>query len=201
MKNSTWDDIYNRGEQLNDYPFDEVISFVRRYGKSGQQILELGCGAGNNLIWAVKEGFRVTGLDQSLRAIQYAGIISEREGLYPENYCFMHFDFTKDFGGNFDLIIDRYATTYLHDDDEIFKLNHKISSVLTPGGYYFTQLASKANTLKLDPEPNLYTPEDIGTLFSGWELISCKHRQDVNLMTDESYAVWNIIARKPLHVQ
>lgn len=193
---TNWEDIYSKGEQLNDYPFDEVVRFVRRHGKSGQQILELGCGAGNNLIWAVKEGYKVTGIDNSTHAIEYAIKKAEREGLYPENYYFNTQSFQYQISGNYDLIIDRYATTYLHDKLEIVSLNDNVESILNPGGYYFTQLASKANTLKLDPEPKFYSPEEIGELFSDWELVSCKHRQDLDMVTDESYAVWNIIARK-----
>lgn len=191
-----WEEIYASGNQLNDYPFDDVVSFVRRYGKTGQNILELGCGAGNNLIWAVKEGFKVTGIDKSESAIKYAKEKALREGLYKENYAFLDYDFTKPITAKYDLIIDRYATTYLMGNQEIKILNHNIESALTKDGYYFTQLASSANTLELDPKPNLYNETDIMKLFQGWDVVSIKHRIESDVLKEKHYAVWNIIAQK-----
>jgi len=55
--------IYGQGAHLNLYPFDVVVTFVFRNAprdrpRSEVRIVEIGCGAGNNLWFAAREGFR-----------------------------------------------------------------------------------------------------------------------------------------------
>jgi ubiquinone/menaquinone biosynthesis C-methylase UbiE len=73
-----WNKIYGNGQQLNKYPYSSIVSFLfstaNPFQPNGAQtkILEIGCGAGNNLWFAAREGFDVTGLDASDAAIEYA---------------------------------------------------------------------------------------------------------------------------------
>ena len=82
-----WEEaIYSQGRHLNRYPFDAVVSFVYRYRpkvRAPQQIriLEVGCGAGNNLWFAAREGFDVAGIDGSDSAVDHARRRFEQEGL------------------------------------------------------------------------------------------------------------------------
>ena len=85
--NPIWEkEIYGQGRQLGRYPYDAVVSFVFRYAprdreRSAVRILEIGCGAGNNLWFAAREGFSVTGIDGSATAIDYARKRFAEEGL------------------------------------------------------------------------------------------------------------------------
>jgi len=79
-------EIYSQGHHLNRYPFDAVVSFLFRYrprDKPREQtdVLEIGCGAGNNLWFAAREGFRVAGIDGSESAISFAQKRFESEKL------------------------------------------------------------------------------------------------------------------------
>ena len=106
------EDVYRAGKQLNRYPFDQVVSFVYRNrpqkprGKTS--ILEVGCGAGNNLWFAAREGFLVAGIDSSKTAIEYARGRFEAEGLQGDLRIG---DFSElPWGdGGFDLVLDRGA--------------------------------------------------------------------------------------------
>nr|MDC2855936.1 class I SAM-dependent methyltransferase [Ningiella sp. W23] len=74
---SIWEDIYSKGNHLNLYPFDAVVSFLfnkqlRNIPRSQQNVIEVGCGAGNNLWFAAREGFNVSGIDASTSAINFA---------------------------------------------------------------------------------------------------------------------------------
>jgi len=47
-----WNDVYNKGTSLNEYPFTDLVSFFSNNFNevtSKLNILEVGCGAGNNL--------------------------------------------------------------------------------------------------------------------------------------------------------
>jgi SAM-dependent methyltransferase len=109
--------IYAQGRHLNRYPYDSVVTFVYRHAPPGKphretRILEVGCGAGNNLWFAAREGFAVSGIDSSPTAIRYAQHRFQEEGLAGDLR-------TGDFGqlpfenNTFDMVIDRAALTYV----------------------------------------------------------------------------------------
>src|SRR5262245_57036654 len=69
--------VYGQGRHLNRYPHHAVVSFVfRQFGQAPDRrsvrICELGCGAGNNVWFAAREGFTVAGIDGSASAIEHA---------------------------------------------------------------------------------------------------------------------------------
>jgi SAM-dependent methyltransferase len=80
------DDIYSKGSMRTRYPYDTVISFVHRMRPRTRSIaetsiVEVGCGSANNLWFAAREGFQVSGIDGSTSAIQYANERFKTEGL------------------------------------------------------------------------------------------------------------------------
>ncbi len=110
-----WDDVYQKGQQLNRYPFEAVIAFVfkrrpRNKKIEDTSILEVGCGAGNNLWFGAREGFQVAGVDASSPAIDYATRRFREDNLKGD---FRVGDFTRlPFNANsFDLAINRAALT------------------------------------------------------------------------------------------
>ena len=133
-------DIYGKGRHLNRYPYDVVVSFLYRnrplnkpYGDV--RVLEVGCGAGNNLWFAAREGFQVTGIDASVHAISYATKRFAQEGLSGE---FVVGDFTKlPFEeAQFDLVIDRCALTCT-GLTAAHTAASEVMPVLRPGGRFF----------------------------------------------------------------
>ena len=81
-----WDEIYGSGQQLNRYPFSSVVTFLfrnrpRDKDRAATRILEVGCGAGNNLWFAAREGFDVSGIDASEPVIDHARKWFDAEGL------------------------------------------------------------------------------------------------------------------------
>ncbi len=114
--NQCWESIiYSQGKHLNLYPHHAVVRFIlSQFGKisdrSQVRILELGCGAGNNVWFMAREGFSVFGIDGSVSAINFAKNRFAKEKLngdlrvgsfvslpWPEQY--------------FDAVIDRGSLT------------------------------------------------------------------------------------------
>lgn len=111
-----WNQIYRLGQQLNKYPYDEVVSFLfsnysHVVNKSSVSILEVGCGGGNNLWFAAKEGFSTYGMDASHDAIEFARTRFKEEGL---NSVFevKRFEEISQINPQFDCVIDRCALTH-----------------------------------------------------------------------------------------
>jgi 2-polyprenyl-3-methyl-5-hydroxy-6-metoxy-1,4-benzoquinol methylase len=60
---SIWEnEIYGDGKNIARYPYDVILSFIyrnfpRNKPRNEIKILEVGCGTGNNLWFAAREGF------------------------------------------------------------------------------------------------------------------------------------------------
>lgn len=86
-KNNFWENEYSKGSMLNKYPFNYLVQIVFKYFGSIQKrsdinILEIGCGSGNNLHFLASEGFTVEGFDLSESAIDFAINRFKKDGLF-----------------------------------------------------------------------------------------------------------------------
>ena len=116
MKSSVdWEaDVYGKARQLNRWPFDGVVSSVIRASagrpRAEIDVLEIGCGAGNNIWFLAVEGFRAHGLDISSSAINYAKQRMKALGLEADLAVGSIAD--SPWGADvFDMVIDRGALT------------------------------------------------------------------------------------------
>jgi len=105
--------IYSRGKQLNEYPYDILVSIITRKffniprkQRKKIKILDLGCGAGNNSKFLAENSFDVYGIDGSKSAIEICKNRFKKWGLKGN---FIQGDFWKlPYKNNFfDVIIDR----------------------------------------------------------------------------------------------
>ncbi len=69
--------IYKKKRQINKYPFHNLVAAINRLYKNKKinnlNVLDLGCGTGNNLKFLIDFGFeKVTGVDGSRSAILIA---------------------------------------------------------------------------------------------------------------------------------
>lgn len=135
-----WDKIYSEGRQLNEWPFSDVVSLVKRHipELSGKQVLELGCGTGPNIPFFMNNGANYNAFERSEKAIEQA--LKRMRPNWPgknTNYIFP-IDFTNSFSGvtkKFDLIFDRAAVTH-NDTESILRCLGLVYDALKPGGLY-----------------------------------------------------------------
>ena len=116
IRSVDWEkDIYSAGKQLNKWPYIEVVSAFHKEidfwdNSRPPRILEVGCGAGNNL-WALATlGYEVFGVDSSKSAIAFGKKRFKELGLKVElkeaSMQKLPFD-----DGFFDFVLDRAAIT------------------------------------------------------------------------------------------
>ncbi len=135
-----WDkDIYAKGQQLNLWPYTSVVSAFYRHKAQWAKdrppkVLEIGCGAGNNL-WALADmGFEVFGVEQSKTAVRFAterlsslGFTSSIEvGLMTE----LPFD-----DQSFDFVLDRGGMTQV-PINQVPKVSAEVHRVLRSPGVF-----------------------------------------------------------------
>lgn len=215
-----WQDIYSQGQQLNRYPWDSVVSFVFACKpdkpREDTRILEVGCGAGNNLWFAAREGFNVTGIDFSDAAIAYAKARFDSENMQGR-FIVGSFEQLPDEDKKYDLIIDRGALVCapLSDVKSAIEQIHQLLNVgakflFTP----FSQQHSCFDEKLCDEECYLTITQGplqkvgklsfvndsiISEIFAkGWKILSLRHITDNEQAQESDYhhAEYRIIVEK-----
>jgi len=195
----TWDDIYSR-RQPTKYPYDAVVTFVMRHAPHGHprhdvRILEVGCGGGNNLWFAAREGFQVWGIDAAAAAIEFARQRFRDEGLNGE---FHHgtFEALPYPDGFFDLVIDRGGLTCVAPPVLATCLG-EVNRVLKPAGrFFFSPYSTATTSLAGYGKIYFYDEPGVTTVLSGWEVISQEHVVVADSLSGSVRAEWRVIAKK-----
>lgn len=206
-----WDAIYAAGQQMNRWPWSDLVSAVKRYfpDLKGKRVLELGCGISMpNLDFFAKEGANWLGIDGALQMNgNQAGYLT----------AWRRWDFTASLpDGPFDMICDRAAVC--HNDYESIKRCIDLAyAALNPGGYYIgiDWFSSRHNASKMGAPVDPWTRTGIPSgqfkgvgkvffatqarleeIFKQFEIIDLAHKT-VRHRAGGTFAAFNIIARKP----
>src|SRR5437016_5148901 len=111
-----WDNEFYGSGKFPRAPYDTVASFVYRHApkrsRNTVRILEIGCGAGNNVWFLASEGFAVAGTDGSPAAIEYAQQ-RLRESGFEADVRVAAFPLLPFEDESFDLCVERAALVYV----------------------------------------------------------------------------------------
>ncbi|HID0754288.1 TPA: class I SAM-dependent methyltransferase [Campylobacter jejuni] len=72
MIQQKWHELHADKRHQPRYPSNDLVSFVFRNFKSGDKILDLGCGAGRHVKFLAENGFKAFGVDYSENGIKAA---------------------------------------------------------------------------------------------------------------------------------
>ena len=219
--NPIWEEIFSHRDP-SYYPYDNVVSFVfknypRNKPKNKINILEVGCGGGNNMLFLAQEGFNAFGIDGSNRALDIAKKRFSAAGLKA---TFINGDFTDlPFEDNFfDIVIDRCSIVCVNKSDGK-KAIDQIHRVLLKNGKFFfnpysdqhtscttaSQLPSgittgiNKGTLIGNGDLSFYNKNELYTLFSSkWSIkdMRLKHFIDQLSEHNELHAEWELVLEK-----
>jgi ubiquinone/menaquinone biosynthesis C-methylase UbiE len=120
-------------EQFGDidiYLFDQLL---RGRIRSGDRILDAGCGNGRNQVYFLREGYEVFGVDCENRTV--ANLPADRFRVEPlEAMSFPD--------SSFDVVIASAVLHFAKSDDHFLAMAHGVWRVLKPRGMLFCRLAS-----------------------------------------------------------
>ena len=140
-------------EQFGDidvYLFDQLL---RGRIVSGMKVLDAGCGSGRNLIFLMRAGFDVWGVDESEQAIAAVqGLATElaREA-DPRRFRVERVESMSHDTDSMDVVISSAVLHFARDATHWLAMVHEMWRVLRPGGLLFARLATTVGQPDLTP--------------------------------------------------
>jgi ubiquinone/menaquinone biosynthesis C-methylase UbiE len=148
MFDHNWEEnIYAKGLHLNKYPYGELVSTyfnsLKYLQSDGKNLLELGCGAGNNLWFFAEQGWLVHAIDGSESAVSYAKKSQENRGVSADiqQAFFQSLPYADN---SMDIIIDR-ESLYCGTKKDIALALQEVARVLKKGGIFISFRFSENN--------------------------------------------------------
>ncbi len=131
-------------EQFGDidiYLFDQLL---RGRIVPGMRILDAGCGSGRNLIYFLRQGYEVFGVDREPASVtsvrRLAAVLAPN--LPPENFRIENINSLSFPPAFADFVISSAVLHFARNDDQFREMLHGTWRVLKPGGVLFCRLAS-----------------------------------------------------------
>ena len=126
---------------IDIYLFDQILKnrFV-----ADSSILDAGCGGGRNLIYFLRSGYEVFGIDQNAQAIEQVKhfAASLASDLPPANFQVSLVEKMPFPNERFDMVISSAVLHFAHDEEQFHSMVKEMWRVLKPGGLFFARLAS-----------------------------------------------------------
>ncbi len=133
--------IHEQFGDIDVYLFDQLLK--GRF-TPGMKILDAGCGGGRNIIYFLREGYEVFGVDGSTESIAYVRRLAHHLApqLPLENFQLAEVE-KNVFGENkFDVVICSAVLHFAHDEEHFLRMLNGMWQQLKPGGMFFARLAS-----------------------------------------------------------
>jgi SAM-dependent methyltransferase len=141
-------DLLQEFGPIDIYLFDQML---RGQIRPGMRIFDAGCGSGRNLVWLLRQGFEVFGVDADERAVdevrRLASSLSPR--LPKENFRAERLEslsFPEAFA---DVVLSSAVLHFARDDQHFEAMLRGTWRILKPGGLFFCRLASTIGIEKL----------------------------------------------------
>ncbi|MDQ2775697.1 MAG: class I SAM-dependent methyltransferase [Acidobacteriota bacterium] len=127
--------------EIDIYLFDQLL---RGRIASGMRILDAGCGTGRNLVYFLREGYEVFGVDRDSKSVDDVRRLAATlaANLPPANFRVEHVEALSFPNAFADVVISSAVLHFARDDDQFRDMLHGSWRVLKPGGLLFCRLAS-----------------------------------------------------------
>lgn len=126
---------------IDIYLFDQLLKGTYDNCK---KVLDAGCGGGRNLIYFLRNGYEVYGIDPNPNAISTVKQLSQTltDANSKENFVVASAENLPFDDNYFDLVISSAVLHFANNPDHFDNMIRSMWRVLKPGGYLFARLAS-----------------------------------------------------------
>lgn len=134
-------DLQAQFGQIDIYLFDQLL---RGRITPGMRVVDAGCGFGRNLVYLLREGYEVFGVDADPQAVESVRRLaaSVAPGLPGDNFRVESVEGMSFPDGFADVVISSAVLHFARGDDQFAAMVGSIWRVLKPGGLLFCRLAS-----------------------------------------------------------
>jgi tellurite methyltransferase len=126
---------------IDIYLFDQLLK-----GRilPGMRVLDAGCGPGRNLIYLLRSGFEVFGVDESSAAIEQTRRLAATLAphLPQNNFRIEPVEQMSFADAGFDVVVSSAVLHFASDEVQWMSMVKEMWRVLKPGGIFFARLAS-----------------------------------------------------------
>ncbi|MAG57790.1 MAG: SAM-dependent methyltransferase [Planctomycetes bacterium] len=127
--------------RIDIYLLDQVM---RRNIRTGQRILDVGCGSGRNLAYFLSSGYDVSGLDPQPQAVESTRqLAGDLEAPADETrFRIEALEATTFPDASFDVVICNAVLHFADDASHFERMVERLRALLRPGGLCFSRLAT-----------------------------------------------------------
>jgi tellurite methyltransferase len=123
--------------QIDIYLFDQLL---RCNIAPGMRVFDAGCGSGRNLIYFLREGYEVFGVDADPYAVECTRRLAA--SLPPDNFRVERIEAMSFSDAFADVVLSSAVLHFARDDEQFGAMLQGTWRVLKPGGLLFCRLAS-----------------------------------------------------------
>ncbi|MEO6526971.1 MAG: class I SAM-dependent methyltransferase [Gemmatimonadaceae bacterium] len=135
---------------IDVYLFDQLL---RGRITEEMRVLDAGCGTGRNLVFLMREGFEVWGVDERLDAIEHMQRLAAQLAprLAADRFRVEQIEALSLASGSVDVVISCAVLHFARDDAHWMAMVSEMWRVLAPGGILFARLATSVGQTELQP--------------------------------------------------
>lgn len=126
---------------IDIYLFDQLL---KERIVPGMRILDAGCGTGRNLVYLLKSGSEVFGVDESSSALAHTRQLATNLAAHlpAENFRVEPVERMSFADASFDVVLSSAVLHFARDEEQWQRMFSEMWRVLKPGGIFFARLAS-----------------------------------------------------------
>jgi SAM-dependent methyltransferase len=126
---------------IDIYLFDQLLKGRLR---PGMRVLDAGCGGGRNLVYLLRSGYDVCGVDQSGEAVAHVRALASALAphLPADNFRAERVETMSFADDSFDFVISSAVLHFASDEEQWREMVREMWRVLRRGGIFFARLAS-----------------------------------------------------------
>jgi SAM-dependent methyltransferase len=127
--------------EIDIYLFDQIL---RGRFDSVRSVLDAGCGGGRNLVWLLRNGFDVFGVDRSAAAVDGVRALAAElaPNLPADRFQVAEVDALPFASASVDAVLSSAVLHFAADEEHFDRMLREMWRVLRPGGLLFARLAT-----------------------------------------------------------